>query len=186
MYTDTDVFYVVNNEYEIAKTIVGYDKLLWFAVDNERVGHNFNDTYTRIDVQYVYSTKHKDYVPIVCRTTHLIEYIIVDRWHRVVHKTLLAEDAQSLTTYTHQQRRKQNYTFRKDPVPYTGKGKWHNYCCRYRSAKVMQEKRLYDKQYGRPKRSPRMLPDTWDDIHRHTERCWKAQQKHRKQWMTNA
>ena len=75
--------------------------------------------------------------------------------------------------------------FRRDPIPYTGAKYRGHY---YRRPKSMNEKRkaadVEYKQYVKPKRNVRNLPDAWDDEKvRHIEKCWKSQSKKRKQWM---
>ena len=73
--------------------------------------------------------------------------------------------------------------FRRDPIPYTGAKYRGHY---YRRPKSMNEKRkaadVEYKQYVKPKRNVRNLPDAWDDEKvRHIEKCWKSQSKMRKQ-----
>jgi len=58
--------------------------------------------------------------------------------------------------------------------------KKYNYDCWYRSANCTQEKRIYHehKDYVRGKRSPKMLPSAWDDVHIRCDRkCWKRKRK---------
>lgn len=74
--------------------------------------------------------------------------------------------------------------FRNGPVPGTGRGRGYSY---HRAPRTTHERRwsLADKEYTRPKRNFRMLPDTWDDIPRsdaRIKRSWKKQKK-KKQWM---
>ena len=75
--------------------------------------------------------------------------------------------------------------FRKDPIPHTGFKHRGNY---YRRFKTTNEKRksadVEYKQYVKPKRNFRNLPDTWDEEKvRHIDKCWKSQSKKKKQWM---
>jgi len=80
----------------------------------------------------------------------------------------------------------QYYTYRSSPVPgISGK------CCFGRYYKHMRmykrERSLYyeDGKYSRMKRSPRNLPDPWDDRLRgdtRTRKSWKNR-KAKKQWM---
>lgn len=77
------------------------------------------------------------------------------------------------------------FRFRYDPVPGTGgTGKVHIRGC-YRAIRTTQERRwaLAHKEYVRGKRSYRMLPEAWDDIHHaRREKGWKRTKK-KKQWM---
>lgn len=52
----------------------------------------------------------------------------------------------------------------------------------YRHPKTTQERRLYDEEYGRSRRSTSRLIDAWDDTPRSDwrERSWKKHRRH--QW----
>ena len=76
------------------------------------------------------------------------------------------------------------YRYRIDPVPFIHK----RHACFsdwYKLPKVMNEKRQWDKKYGRTKRNPMNLPDARDDYPRADiyDRSWKKSSKKRKQWM---
>ncbi len=47
--------------------------------------------------------------------------------------------------------------------------------CWFRKIRTTQELRHWDPEYGRMSRSPGYLPNSWDDLPRHVERCWKRQ-----------
>lgn len=80
------------------------------------------------------------------------------------------------------------FKFRFDPVPFVHKRVHRGFGNYYKIPKVMNEKRQwYDdgKRYGRLKRSPRNLPNPWDDYQRgdiDTRYSWKKRNKCRKQW----
>lgn len=73
--------------------------------------------------------------------------------------------------------------FRRDPIPGTGQCR-SNY---YKRPKSHQERRssLAHPKLVRPHRRAKKLPNAWDDIPRSNaiDRCWKRNQKRRKQWM---
>jgi hypothetical protein len=63
-------------------------------------------------------------------------------------------------------------------VSWPGTKKWSGY--RYfRHPRTTQERRKYDKQYGRKRRSPRNLPNTYDDLIRR-DRDDKSWKRHRR------
>jgi len=65
-------------------------------------------------------------------------------------------------------------------VPWPGTKRWYRYgCYLLRHPKTTQERRSYDKEYGRKRRSPSRLPHTWDDIPRRDrdDRSWKRHRK---------
>ncbi len=47
----------------------------------------------------------------------------------------------------------------------------------FRHPKTVQEKRLWDREYGRARRSPRQLIDAWEDITRQVQRSWKLHRR---------
>ena len=74
--------------------------------------------------------------------------------------------------------------YRHDPIPHTGrKGSW----CYYRNIKTTQELRINKAHYHeyrefecygfRIRGRRKNLPDSWWDINRHLEKCWKRQRK---------
>lgn len=78
--------------------------------------------------------------------------------------------------------------FRFDPVPGTGKRNW-SFGHYYRTANCLQERKLYGdldhRTYGRGKRYPCNLPDSWDDRTKsryYDKKSWKKNKK-KKQWM---
>lgn len=76
------------------------------------------------------------------------------------------------------------FRYRIDPVPYISRQnlRFKNI---YKTPKTMNEKRQWDEKFGRGKRSPKYLPDPWNDWPRadyKIKRSWKKQKK-RKQWM---
>jgi hypothetical protein len=75
------------------------------------------------------------------------------------------------------------YRYRIDPVPFVHKkrGKFRNW---YKTPRVMNEKRQWDREYTRLKRNPKNLPDPYDDYPRSDiyDRSWKKHKKKR-QWM---
>jgi hypothetical protein len=80
------------------------------------------------------------------------------------------------------------FRFRIDPVPFIHKTGTRYFGTYYRVPKIMNEKRQWDNEYGRRKRSPRCLPDAWDDYQRsdiRTRKSWKKCRKVKKQWMKN-
>lgn len=66
-----------------------------------------------------------------------------------------------------------------------GSKRFRGFCNWYRRPKTTNEKRQWDKEYGRAKRSIRNLPGSWDDINRGALINWKKQSKKKKQWMKN-
>ena len=79
------------------------------------------------------------------------------------------------------------FRYRYDSVPGIHKrpGSWFK--AWYKTPKVMNEKRLWynSEGYGRKRRSPRNLPDSWDDYPRADRYCDKSWKKNKikKQWM---
>jgi hypothetical protein len=78
------------------------------------------------------------------------------------------------------------YRYRLDPVPHVHKYSNGHY---YRRARTTSERKQWyvSVEQGvtpRRRRSPRLLPDSWDDrlISTHGNHSWKRQKK-RKQWM---
>jgi len=79
-----------------------------------------------------------------------------------------------------------HFRFRVDPVPTVSK-RHYRFRNWYKFPKSTQEKRLWSSVYGRLKRSPKNLPDAWDDYQRgdvSTRISWKNR-KIKKQWMKN-
>lgn len=84
--------------------------------------------------------------------------------------------------------KKKSFCYRIDPVPYVRKIK-HTFSDYYKNPKHVQERRWYydSPEYVRGKRSPKNLPNPWDDYARsdlRTRKSWKNK-KVRKQWMKN-
>lgn len=69
--------------------------------------------------------------------------------------------------------------FRVDPVPHIGSNRFAQ---NFRRPKSTNEKRQWDPEYGRLKRSPSLLPDEYDDKYRSGSKSWKSKKK-QKQWM---
>lgn len=63
-------------------------------------------------------------------------------------------------------------------VPWPGTKSWRYKCC-LRHPKTTQERRNYDKKYGRKKRAPHRLVSVWDDMPRKDieDRSWKRHRK---------
>lgn len=76
------------------------------------------------------------------------------------------------------------YRYRIDPIPFVHKCNGRKFGNWYKIPKVTNEKRQWDNNYGRIKRSPANLPDPYDDYPRADiyDRSWKKVKK-RKQWM---
>jgi len=76
---------------------------------------------------------------------------------------------------------KNNFVFRKTPVPYTRRRRGHKGSF-YRHPKTTQEKRwgYVDSEFIRGARRPHMLPDNWEDIPRSDIRIKKSWKKYRK------
>jgi len=76
---------------------------------------------------------------------------------------------------------KNNFIYRKTPVPYTRKRRGHKGCF-YRRPKTTQEKRwgYVDMEFIRGGRRPHNLPDSWEDIPRSDIRIKKSWKKYRK------
>jgi hypothetical protein len=47
----------------------------------------------------------------------------------------------------------------------------------WRHPKTTQERRLWDDEYGRTRRSPRRLPNAYDDVCRCFQRSWKEHRR---------
>lgn len=78
-----------------------------------------------------------------------------------------------------------SYIHRYDPVPYTGKRRWH-FSNWYKTPRTTQEARWSEAhiEYVRGKRHRRYLPNAWDDYPRSDrliKRSWKKNKK-KKQW----
>ena len=87
--------------------------------------------------------------------------------------------------YAHERKLKNIYEFRKDPVPGI-----HNYnnCHRgtfYRyptTTKSIRDSVYEDEEYKFIDTKAKKLPNVYDDIVRHNDKCWKTSYKCRKQW----
>jgi hypothetical protein len=80
----------------------------------------------------------------------------------------------------------QNYIYRYDPVPHTGKRRW-GFGRYYKRPKTTQEARWSEAHVGyvRGKRRKNYLPNAWDDYPRsdgYIKRSWKKNKK-KHQWM---
>ena len=80
------------------------------------------------------------------------------------------------------------FRFRYDPVPGIRKYNWH-FSNFYKTPKTTNERRQWyaSEGYGRGKRGPRYLANSWDDYpraDRYFDSSWKKN-KIRKQWMKN-
>ncbi|MNL99741.1 hypothetical protein D3C81_96230 [compost metagenome] len=77
------------------------------------------------------------------------------------------------------------FVFRNGPVPGIHRRRSHRGSY-YRHPKTTQERRLSCdneiKEFIKPSRNLRNLPDVWDEISRNRDHCWKAK-KVKKQWM---
>jgi hypothetical protein len=148
----------------------------------KKIGHNFNDTYYDwADKEGHVTTKFK------------VQYVVYDSYFVVVDKKELFEalDNYENRPYNRCRRRgRQRVEFRKDPVPFTGRGKWKFGCWYKTGIDCMQEKKAAEaaQQMGirvRGRRTKNYLPNSWDDLQRgdcRIRRSWKKQKK-RKQWM---
>jgi len=114
-------------------------------------------------------------------------YVLVPRRIMVLDKDLRIVDPRlfwrDIATWTHKSVNKITSKFRSGPVPGTGKRRGESY---YRSPRTTQEIRLSKDQdtkaFVRVKRTSRYLPNTWDDVRRNTNHCWKSR-KIKRQWM---
>ena len=64
--------------------------------------------------------------------------------------------------------------------------------CHHRHPRTTNERKQYDAcmvdddaPNVRGKRRPSNLPNTWDDIPKHNDKCWKTQSKRKHQWKDN-
>ena len=64
-------------------------------------------------------------------------------------------------------------------VSWPGTKNWCKYGCLFRHPRTTQERRLYDKEYGRKRRGPSHLPNTYDDLIRKDieDRSWKRHRR---------
>lgn len=79
------------------------------------------------------------------------------------------------------------FCYRFDPVPGISKFKGSYFGSWYKTPKTTNEKRQWynSEGYGRIKRSPSYLADSWDDYpraDRYYDSCWKKNKKVRRQW----
>lgn len=80
---------------------------------------------------------------------------------------------------------KMYYRFRMEPVPFISRNKGSCFYNYYKKPKTTNERKQWDKVYGRRKRNPINLPTANDDFIRsdiRTRRSWKNL-KVKKQWM---
>jgi hypothetical protein len=56
-------------------------------------------------------------------------------------------------------------------------GRKHGHYRYYRHPHTTQERRLWDEEFGRNRRSPRCLPEAYDDIIRTVQRSWKEHRR---------
>jgi len=72
------------------------------------------------------------------------------------------------------------YGFHKNGVWVSMWRGWHSggSCRSFRPIRTTAEKRDWDREYGRAKRSPRQLPMYEDERIRCVQRSWKAQRRH--------
>jgi len=114
--------------------------------------------------------------------------IVRDKFGSVYSRTEILNDKlnnnQIKRSFSDYYRRKFNFIYRKTPVPYTGKNKWH-FSDFYKVPKIAQERRWYYAypEFVRGKRRPGYLPDAYDDKPRadvDNRKCCKQRRKH--QW----
>ena len=83
-------------------------------------------------------------------------------------------------------KRNVQFAYRIDPVPFIRKSRRSNFYIYYKRPRTTQERRMFDPKYSRVKRSPRYLPNAYDDFKRgdfHNRHSWKERCKIKKQWM---
>lgn len=87
--------------------------------------------------------------------------------------------------YSSYRRSKHPYTFRVDPVPGASRRRMHRGSY-YRRITTFQERKLSCdpeiKEFINPSRNIMNLPNSWDEISRKYDHCWKAKRLN-KQWM---
>ena len=189
MYDEKSRFYLVDRNYETDEVIVGLEELARRTKNLIRagvIGEHFNpvkdgwinDGFERIKPYWRKST---------------IEFIIYDDENRVVPLHILdgIKVEETARGYKRLYRGTVNWTFRRDPVPYTGKGAWgYKSQGEVRHQKFIGElKQSIDADGCRPKRVKALkFFSVWlryDDEYRSTVfsgRSWKKCKK-RKQWM---
>lgn len=76
--------------------------------------------------------------------------------------------------------------FRQEPVPYIRKHRRYKFYRRIKTTNELRQNAATEiQEYVRPSRTRFNLPDSWDEVSRHIDNCWKSQRKCRKQWMKN-
>lgn len=112
------------------------------------------------------------------------KYIVRDKFGSVFTPTEILRDIQvrnNTRSLHYWFLRRLDFTYRKTPVPFTGRKDWsfHNY---YKVPKITQEKKwnIAHKEYVRKKRRSNYLPDPWDDHQRgdiRNRNNWKSRRK---------
>lgn len=114
------------------------------------------------------------------------EIMVIDELNRVIDPR---EYWYQIATYqskiNYQNKHRVSFVFRYDPVPKIRKCKSRR-SSYYRKPKTFQERKLSCdkkiKDFIKPKRNMMNLPNSWDNILRNKNHCWKAK-KIKKQWM---
>jgi len=111
-------------------------------------------------------------------------YIVRDEFGSVFTSTEILEDKfdknKKKSSLEQWFLKKHDFTYRKTPVPFTGKRKWR-FSNSYKTPRHAQERKwnMAHKGYVRGKRNSKYLPDPWDDYPRSDiyDKNWKRQRK---------
>lgn len=111
-------------------------------------------------------------------------YIVRDKFGSVFTPTEILEDIKEKNRSKNKLSqwfiKKHDFIYRETPVPLTGKRRWRwKFGDFYKTPRHAQEKRwnIAHKKYVRGKRSPKYLPNPWDDYPRTISKNWKNQRK---------
>ena len=120
-------------------------------------------------------------------------YVFFDICNNIIDIRLyvdkIIEYSKNISIYNFHYNRKSQYKqviFRYESIPGIHK-RTHHRGSVYRHPKVMNEKRqavnIEYKEYVKPSRNIKNIPNAWDDNVRNFYKSWKSQSKKKKQWM---
>lgn len=191
MYNDFDKFYIIDRNYDVVEVIEGIQNLSRKTAGYRRQ-HTIADSF---DFGYTaFVDGHAAWVKPG------VKWIIHDSNGWVVSCDYLKTVSYKASWERNHPRDRRhstygrvpaggNWEFRKDPVPGTGKGRYHG---TYRNRKMMCDIRASQCEDVRirPRRLREIKYDVWDDkwdgAYRScmfNQKSWKTQTKNRKQWM---
>lgn len=143
------------------------------ALDDIAMNHN--------DIRFHYSFEYK--IEMIQRSI-----MVIDEYDRTIDPRHYRKEIENYVFPKPERYYRRNigpFVFRSGPVPGIRRRRSHRGSY-YRHPKTTQERRLSCdneiKEFIKPSRNFRNLPDVWEEIPRNRDHCWKAK-KIKKQWM---